>query len=55
MIDGVVAPVDQLKLLPAALMVDVPHPLVTVVTGADGTVVGAAVTEDAVLVHPETV
>ena len=55
MIDGAVAPVDQFKLLPVAEIVDVPQPLVTVVVGADGTAIGAAVAEAALLVQPETV
>jgi hypothetical protein len=54
-IDGVVAPVDQLKLLPVALIVEVPQPFVTEVVGADGIATGAAVAEEALLVHPETV
>jgi hypothetical protein len=49
---GVVAPVDQLKLLPVAEIVDVPHPFVTVVVEADGIAIGAATPVPAELVHP---
>lgn len=55
MIDGAVAPVDQFKLLPVAEIIEVPQPLVTVVVGGDGTAIGAAVAEAALLVQPETV
>jgi len=51
-IEEVVAPVDQLKLLPVAEIVDVPHPFVTVVVGADGIAIGAATPEPTELVHP---
>jgi hypothetical protein len=52
---GVDAPVDQDRFEPVAVIVEVPHPLVTAVTGADGTAIGAAVAVEAELVHPETV
>jgi len=51
-IEGVEAPVDQLKLLPVAEIVEVPQPFVTEVVGVDGIATGAAVAEVAELVHP---
>jgi hypothetical protein len=36
-------------------MIDVPHPFVTVVVGAEGIANGVAAAEAAALVHPDTV
>ena len=54
-IEEVVAPVDQSKFVPVAFKVELPHPLITVTTGADGTAIGAAVPDPAALVQPPTV
>jgi hypothetical protein len=54
-IDAVVAPVDHNNPVPEVLKTEFPQLLVTVTTGADGALDGAAMPDPAVLVHPPTV
>jgi hypothetical protein len=53
--DAVVSPVDQSKFVPLVDKTEFPQLLLTVTTGAEGKVIGAAVPEPAELVHPLTV
>ena len=55
LMDEVVAPVLQARLVPLVLNKELPQLLVTVTTGADGTVFGAAVPLPAALIQPFTV
>jgi hypothetical protein len=53
--DAVVSFVDHSKFVPLVDKTEFPQLLLTVTTGAEGTVIGAAVPEPAELVHPPTV
>ena len=55
MIDVVISPVDQSKLLPEVVNNELPQLSVTLTTGADGIAIGVAVPVPAALVHPLTV